>query len=64
MALIDCLGPSASRRRFHPVEGADQQQIARRLHSHLPLKVKKTKKAKSSFLLVELLIWSKKQKWS
>jgi hypothetical protein len=29
-----------------------------------PLNVKKTKKAKSSFFLVELLMWSKKQKWS
>lgn len=28
------------------------------------LKTKKTKKAKSSLVFVELLIWSKKQKWS
>lgn len=29
-----------------------------------PLKVKKTKKARSSFFLVELLMLLKKQKWS
>lgn len=30
----------------------------------VPLKVKKMKKAKSSFFLVEFSIWEKKQKWS
>ena len=54
-ALMTCLGPSANNRRFQPVKLSNCCSIHTAM-KHLLLKVKKTKKAKSSFFFVELLM--------
>jgi hypothetical protein len=63
-ALMVCRGPSANRTLFQP--SADTNQLGRLSETvnSILLNTKKTKKAKSSLVFVELLIWSKKQKWS
>jgi hypothetical protein len=58
--LIVWRGPSANNNRFHSA-GLVSSAIPQGLQDE-PLKVKKMKKAKSSFFLVESLMWQKKQK--